>query len=386
MLTIMSVLALKRISKNQLKISTSLLMVLVLMLPPLVNLYVNNANAGTFTNAKVLINNSQSGATSVSYNFRFTAAATTAIKQINIKFCTTPGAYADACTTPTGIVTTGAALSADNITGTGRTNTFTGNGILQTVVTSASTQSPTAITYDITGITNPTADNTTSYARVITYSDTGTTEIDSTSVAFAVLDSDSIAVSATVDPNFTFTVAGVSTGGNFNGGTGNINVTTTATAIPFGGLVAGTPKIAAHDVTISTNASNGYTVTASHSATTQSGNPPLVSGSTDNIDSFTGTNATPTTWSAPGGTTANTNTGFFGYSTEDATLCTGTAARFTTGGAKWAGSSSLGEEVICNTTGVTSQTTRLGWEAEANSIQPSGAYTGTVILIATPTY
>ncbi len=382
----MSVHTIKPLSKNQIKVSTSLLMVLVLLLPPLVNVYVGNANAGTFTAAKVLINNSQSAATNVSYNFRFTASTTTAIKQINIKFCTTPGAYADACTTPTGIVTTGAALANDNIAGTTRTNTFTGNGVLQTVITTPASQATAAMVYDITGITNPTTANTSSYARVITYSDTGTTEIDSVSVAFAVLDSNSIAVSATIDPNFTFSVAGVASGGNFNGGTGNLNVTSTTTTIPFGNLNSGVPKIAAHDVTVSTNASNGYTVTASHSANIQGTNAPLISGATNNIDSFTGNNTTPTTWSAPGGTSENTNTGFFGYSTEDATLCTGTAARFTTGGAKWAGSTTTGQELICNATGVTSQTTRIGWEAEVNGIQPGGTYTGTVILVATPTY
>lgn len=378
--------SLKDFSNKRLKVSISFLLVLLLALPPIVNVFVLKANAGTFTNAKLLINNSQAAATNVSYDFRMTVAATTAIKQINIKFCTVPGAYADACTTPTGIVTTGAALASDNITGTGRTNTFTGNGILQTVITTPAVQSPTGVVYNLTGITNPSSVNTSYYARIITYSDTGTTEIDSVSVGAAVLNTNSIAVSASIDANFTFTVSGVSTGGNFNGGTGNINVTTTASTIPFGTLTAGTPKIAAHDVLVTTNASNGYTVTASHSATAQAGFPPLTSGATNNIDSFTGTNGTPTTWSSPGGTTANTNTGFFGYSTEDATLCTGTAARFTSGGAKWAGSSTTGEEAICNATGVTAQTTRIGWELEVNTIQPGGSYTGTAILVATPTY
>lgn len=382
----MSALALKRISKKEIKISASLLLVLLLLLPPVVNIYVARANAGTFTTSKLLINNSQAAATNVSYDFRVTATVATSIKQINVKFCTTPGTYASACTTPTGITTTGATRATDNIAGTGRTDTFTGNGILETVITTPAAQGTAAMVYNITGITNPSTVNTTSYARVITYSDTGTTEIDSASVAFAVLDTTSISVSATVDPNFSFSVAGVSSGGNFNGGTGNINVTSTATTIPFSTLAAGVAKIAAHDVTISTNAANGYTVTASHSASAVAGNPPLVSGATNNIDAFTGTNGTPTTWSAPGGTGANTNTGFFGYSTEDATLCTGTAARFTTGGAKWAGSSTVGEEVICNAAAVSSQTTRIGWEAEANSIQPAGAYTGTVVLVATPTY
>ena len=161
----------------------------------------------------------------------------------------------------------------------------------------------------------------------------------------------------------------------------------TATTIPFGTLSAGTEKVAAHDITITTNAGGGYTVTASHSANVQGTGAPLISGATNNIDPFSGTNGTPTTWSAPGGTTANTNTAFFGYTTNDSTLCTGTAARFTSsGGNKWAGSSTVGQEVACSAAGVSSETTRLGWEIEANDIHPAGSYTGTVILVATPTY
>ena len=87
---------------------------------------------------------------------------------------------------------------------------------------------------------------------------------------------------------------------------------------------------------------------------------------------------------APAGDTANTNTGFFGYSTEDTTLCTGTAGRFQSN--KWAGTTTTGQEVACNSGNVTAETTRIGYQAEVNAVQPAGAYTGSVILIATPTY
>lgn len=371
--------------RSTLKIAFVFGLIAVLTMPPVVNVFIGSANAGMFTDANVKVNNSQAAATGVSYNFRFSATATTAIEQVNIKFCTTPGAYADACTAPTGMVTTGAALANDTIAGTGRVNDFTTNGTLETDITTAASQATAAMEYNVTGITNPSAVNTSFYARIITYSDAGTTEIDSVTVAAAVLDTDSIAVSATIDQSFSFSVAGVTTGGSFNGGTGNINVTTTANTIPFDTLAVDTEKIAAHDITITTNAPNGYTVTASHSASAVSGNPPLISG-TDNVDSFTGSNTTPATWSAPSGTTANANTGFFGYSTEDASLCTGTANRFTSGGAKWAGSTTTGEEIVCSATGVNAETVRVGWQVEVNDIQPGGSYAGTTVLIATPTY
>lgn len=355
------------------------------ILPPLSNLYIGNASAGALTVEKLQINNSQSGATNVIYGFFFTTTVTTAIKQIGIKFCTTPGAWGDACTVPTGFDPGTPTLASDNIAGTGRTvsDPNTGGERMRIVVGTPATQSTQAMFLNFTGVTNQSTADTTFFARIRTFSDTGTTEIDSGQVAAATLTSTSIAMTATVDPSFSFSVAGVSSGGSVNGAT--TTITTTANTIPFGSLTALTPSIGAHDVTVTTNAGGGYTVTASNSATI-TGNPPLVSG-TNNIDSFSGTNAAPTTWSSPAGGTANINTGYFGYTTEDATLCTGTADRFTSsGGDKWAGSTITGEEVICNATGVSAQTVRLGWEVEVNAIQPAGGYAGTVILVATPTY
>lgn len=371
-------------NNKKLKVSISLLLVLVLALPPLVNVFVLKANAGTFTNAKLLINNSQASGAGVTYSFRMTVAATTAIKQINIKFCTTPGAYTATCTTPSGITTTTADYVSDNITGTGRTHTFTGNGVLQTVITNEATQDPTTLIYDVTDITNPSTANTTFYARIITYSDEGTSAIDNVSVAAAVLDTSSIAVTATVDPLFTFTVAPVNSG-TVNGDTINVGGVTAA-AIPFGNLNTTTASVSAHDLTVVTNANNGYQITASTSANSQTGNPPLISGSSNNIDNFTGTNASPATWSAPGGVAANVNSGFFGYTTNDASLCIGTANRFTNSGPNYAGFSTTGQEVACNTAAVTTETTRVGWKLAINALQPAGGYTGTIILIATPTY
>lgn len=370
----MSALRIQQIIRKSFIITLSLILVI---LPTFYN-FVGKATAGSLTNAKLMINNSQSGATSVSYDFRFTVAATTDIKQIGIKFCTQAGAWGDTCTGPTGFDPGSPTLASDNIAGTGRTvsDPNTSGERMRIVVTTPAEQSTTAMVLNFTGVTNPSTTNTTFYARVRTFSDTGTTEIDSGQVAFATLTATSIAVSATVDPNFSFSIAAVNAAGTVNGAT--TTITTTASTIPFGTLTPGTPAIGAHDVTVTTNAGSGYNVTASASAT-----PPLVSGS-NNIDPFSGTNATPTTWSEPAGSTQNVNTGYFGYTTEDTTLCTGTADRFD--GNEWAGTTTTGMEVICSATGVSAQTIRVGWQVEVNTIQPAGSYTGTAILIATPTY
>lgn len=357
------------------------LMALIAVITPLTlfSISTSKAYAGSLTQAKVQIGNSQASATT-SYNFYFTVANTTSIKQIDIKFCTQAGAWADTCTAPTGFSDSSATRVADNISGTGRTDSQPAANQFRTVITTPSTQSPTTVSYQLTGVTNPSTTNTSFFARVITWSDTGSTEIDYGQMAFAILTSTSLAVTATVDPTLSFSLA-AATSGSVNGEAITITSGTSASTIPFSTLTAGTPAVAAHDATVTTNATNGYTVTASASAT-----PPLVSGS-NNIDPFTGTNASPTTWSEPNGSTPNTNTGYFGYTTEDSTLGTGTADRFTSsGGNKWAGTTITGQEVIYSAVGVSSQTTRLGWQVEVNNLQPAGSYTGSVILIATPTY
>ena len=365
---------------TKLKSLLALLLIVLVTLPPVVNIYVKEANAGTLSSYKLQINNSQAAASGVTYSFNWTTSATTSIKQIDIQVCTTASGT---CTAPPGFSSGTPTLSSDNIAGTGRTTSAPTGNAFRVVVTTPASQATQAMYLNFTGVTNPSTVNTTYYVRGTTYSDTGSTIIDgTTTAAFAILDTTSIAVSATVDPNLTFSVAGVSSGGTANSTT--TTVTTTATTIPFGTLAAGTPSIGAHDLTVSTNAGSGYTITASNSATAQAGFPPLISGSTNNIDTFTGTNTSPATWSAPSGSSANTNTGFFGYTTEDATLCTGTASRFTSN--KWAGSTTTGQELVCNASGITTETTRVGWQAQVNTLQPAGSYTGSVILVATPTY
>jgi hypothetical protein len=366
----------KKIHYTKRVASVASLILLIISVPLFAQLS-TKVQVGTFTPAKVTISDSRASNAAATYAFAYTTSVTTSIKQFDVVFCTTASG---ACSTPTGMTTTGATRAIDNVAGTGRTDDFTGNGTLSTVVTTPASQATQAVTVSYTGITNPSTTDSTFFARITTYSDTGSTVIDSASVAFAILTTTSIAVTASVASTFTFSVAAVTTG-SVNGAT--VDVTgSTANSIPFGTLSTATPKIAAHDLTVTTNATNGYTITVKAAA-----DPPLVD-STNNIDAFSGTNATPTTWSSPAGSAASVNTGFFGYTTNDASLGTGTATRFTaSGGNKWSGTTTSPLEVAYSATGIgSSEITRVGWQAEVNGLQPAGAYSGTVILVATPTY
>jgi hypothetical protein len=362
-----------------LRIAFSFTLVLALVAPSLLRLKPNRVQAGSFTQADLTISDSRAAASTVTYDFDLTATSSAAIKQIDIYYCTSP---TGACTPPTGMNTGTPTLASDSIAGTGRTvsKISGGNNTTRVVITTPAAQTPTDFEMSFTGITNTSSINTSIYARITSYSDTGTTAIDDITIATAVLTAESIYVTADVGSTFTFSVNDADSG-SVNGAT--IDVDSDDNAIPFGLMVVATPKVAAHDVTVVTNATNGYVVTTEALA-----DPPLSDGS-NNIDNFSGTNATPTTWSSPAGSTANTNTGFFGYTTEDGVLGTGTTGRFTaSGGNKWSGFTTDPLELIysAGAPGGSGETTRVGWQLEINSFQPPGSYAGSVLLIATPTY
>lgn len=347
-------------------------------------IFTANTYAATLTSAKDVISDSRPGVAAI-HTFTFTTPSATAIKTIDFQYCT---AASGTCTAPDGMVlaasptfgsVTGIAGStytpsstSSNCTGTGNTDCTA-----TLTVTTPSAQSATAVTVPFnTGVTNPTTANTTTFVRITTKA-TGGAAIDTSTVAFAVLTSTSVAMSASVDPTFTFSLVAVNTAGTVN--TATTNITTTASTIPFGTLASGSTKIGAIDTKVTTNALVGYTVTIAAAA-----NPPLADGS-NNIDVFTGTNASPAVWSSPNGSSASVNTGFVGYTTEEAALGTGTADRFTSA-LKWAGLSTTPGEVAYSAVGGAERTKRIGFQAEVNALQPSGSYTGTVLLVATPTY
>lgn len=342
-------------------------------------LLVGIAQAGTFTSADLTISDSRAGLTGVDYSFDLTAIQSTPIKTVDIYFCTTPQGT---CTAPAGMDTTDVTLTQDNISGTdahtvGLIGALT-NTIRVTIETPA-TQSPLAMYIDFGDIKNPTAADASFYARVYSF-DNSSGEIDTATVAAAILTSSSISIQAEVSPVFTFTVTPINSGGDVNGAT--TNVTPTANLIDFGILADGVPKIAGHTLDITSNALGGYQITVK--AETE---PPLKDGDNE-IDGFgDGTNASPAVWDSPAGGTPNTDTGWFGYTTDDPDLSGGTPARFTDTGNEWAATSTTPEEIAYNTTAVGGgETTRVGWQVEINETQPAGSYTGRVILVATPTY
>jgi len=222
------------------------------------------------------------------------------------------------------------------------------------------------ISYD--GITNSSIFNTSYYLRINTYDDAtcATNPVDNTTVQF--INTNGSTLSLTVDNTLTFTVNAVAGSSSCNGATST--QASTATTIPFGTVTAAANQIVCQDLTASSNATNGYTVFARYTAKP-------TNALTQTIVDWTGTNAAPTTFSAAG-------TEAYGYTTDDATLGTGTAGRFASN--KWAAMTTTNDEVGFEASGVSTGTYRIGHQVGISNITRPGTYITTIIYTCTPVF
>jgi len=108
--------------------------------------------------------------------------------------------------------------------------------------------------------TNPTHTEGTAdqYRILVQHLDGGSSVLDQTSAAVALIES--VKVTASVAPQITFTIGAVNSATSVCGIT--TSVTTTATLVPLGELAVGSFRHAAQSLTVSTNATEGYVVTA----------------------------------------------------------------------------------------------------------------------------
>lgn len=128
----------------------------------------------------------------------------------------------------------------------------------------------------------------------------GATSLRIPSVEAATSATATVAVSATVSEFLTFSVDAVNSDESVNGA--STTITTTGATVPFGNITHTANAIAAHDLVVSTNAQNGYTVAGKYDNTLTS------NGLT--ITDHDGTHETPTTFASPG-------TEAYGWTTED---------------------------------------------------------------------
>lgn len=195
----------------------------------------------------------------------------------------------------------------------------------------------------------------------------------------------SVEVSASVDTVFTFAVAGVGANVAFNG-TATTTGATGSTTIPFGTLTAGQATTTAQQLTVNTNASNGYVVTVQTDG-------PLESSAGGVIDGFdNGSDIdTPATWDVPDGTINDPATwGHWGFVSDDTDTTRDPGDEF--GVNEYAAASTSPRVVMshdgpANGTGVGVGTTTVGYKVEITALQEAGDdYSTTLTYIATPTF
>jgi hypothetical protein len=319
------------------------------------------ADAATLTSASMTLSDSRPSVVA-SYSFNASGFTTaTAIECIQLKFNTSADMSGSV---PTGMTTTSVTLASSTlVTATNWTASSATNGTVKLSYTTGA--APAASGNVVLGnITNGSTAGTAYFVQVNTYSGAcGTGLVDTSTVGFIYTAGQ--AVTASVNPTLAFTVAGLASSTSINGST--TNVATTSGTIPFGSTATiSTNAVAAQALSVSTNSGNGYSVYISYSG-------PLSNGS-HSITDFSGTNATPTTFTAAG--TEN-----FGYTTNSSVL-----TQFASG--KWAGltTSNSSNPVASSTSAINNDTTDVGYQLGIASTTPTGSYSTTVIYTATPVY
>ena len=331
-------------------------------------------SAATLTTASVTLSDPRPNTATVSYDFQASNVTTSGIQCIRAEFDTAADGSGGK---PTGMDVTNAAFggTSDYIPTPASWSVSNNNttGVISITGTSQTPASASGRNVVLTTITNGGTADDDYYLIFNTYNNTdcSSSPVDSVTVGF--LFTNGQAVSMSVEGALAFTIAGVAGNGSatVNAATITNGLTTTATTIPFGTVTASANKVAAQDLSVSTNSANGYTVYTRYTAAPTSG--------ANTISDHSGSNASPATFSAAG-------TEAFGYTTEDSTL-SGTADRFTSsGGNKWAAFTTTNAELVFSAAAVNAQTTRVGFQTGISATTEPGSYVTSVIYTAVPVY
>jgi hypothetical protein len=200
-------------------------------------------------------------------------------------------------------------------------------------------------------------------------SDTGSTRV-------AILQT--VTVTASVDTLFTFTVAGVAGNETVNGTT--TGATTTPTTIPFGELKAGIASTAAQDLSVVTNARNGFVVTVTADGQLRSTNGADINGFRNGNHE-----TTPVAWEAPSALVGSEETyGHWGLTSDDDDVFAVTET--------YVSASTTPVQVFTHTgpadgTVTGEGTTRVGYTVQISSLQEAAEdYQAILTYVATPIF
>lgn len=348
---------------------------------------------GQVTSRSIEMSSSAPSAASTTYAVSFTTATTGTIAGIVVDFCSNDPIIGDACTAPTGFTVgtptvSGQSANISTLTtaasaNTGRTLELTGTG--------ASVPSSSVVSFNLTTATNPSAANTTFYARIFTFATTGAvttwaSTADGSSTT-GVVDAGGIALSTTVALTITAKVQEQLTFCIYTGANCAAGGTAVALGDTHGVLSSSGPyvdKSTHYDV--ATNASSGVAI--------------RVQGSTLTAGSFTIPGMTSATTSSAG-------TSQFGMCTYESsgsaitpvsnynTNCSSTTQTAGTGSTGGAGTSNFYfpaavsttyGDVIANVVAGASSTGIVAFLGNISLTQQAGIYTTALKFIATGTF
>lgn len=335
---------------------------------------IGTASAATFSSARVSLADPRPSQTAVTYTVTVSSVTSTTIRCIKADFSSAPGTSTPIANSfsAAGASITAASSTLVNSSSSGWTATPATNQITYTNATGITPSTTTGATYVIAGVNNASVADTGYWLRFNTYSNTdcSTGPVDGTTMGFIYTNGSTL--SLTVDQTLTFTVNAVAATQACNSA-GNTTAASTATTIPFGTVSPAANGLVCQDLTASTNSTNGYTIFARYTAAPTNGlGQPL--------DDHAGTNAAPSSFPAAGTLEA------YGYSTNDATLGTGTANRFTDAAPEFAAMTTSNAEVAYEAAGVNSTTYRIAHQVGVTTLTLPGTYTTTVIYTCTPVY
>ncbi len=233
-----------------------------------------------------------------------------------------------------------------------------------------------------TMITNPSA--TTSYEISVGLGATSSIQ-DNGQTQVAIIEN--VYVSANVDTTLAFTVKGTTTGAVCNGAQATFAASTNTT-LPFGNLASGVSKTLCQDLTVATNAINGYNVTVVQ-------DQQLQSSTGADIDGFVDGNWTtsPTAWASPTGTVTDENTwGHWGLTSSDLAVPVRTAGPGDFTGNDWVAASTtpvsiMGHGSVADGSTAGIGRASIGYQIEITALQEAGDdYNTTLTYVATPTF
>jgi len=310
----------------------------VLVLLVLLTLRASPALAGTLTNVSWSVSNSQTGKTSVTYSFSFKTATSGSVKSVTL-------------TVPNG---TAGTIAVGTVYGLGAgTVALASNTITYTITTAVSVAANIPIYLSFTGLTNTASAG--SHTSAITTCTSTPSTIDSGTSPSVAFGSSQTSVTVSLAQTLTFTndTLSVSFALDPTGSANNMSQAVT--------------------LTVQTNASSGYTLSASDSGLSRT-NPaytiPAVSaGPASGVGTFPA--------SGFGASATLTSAGSNG-----ATLASGLASN------QWVGYPASAATFLTTTgpTGATPDTLVLTNQVQVDWAVPAGTYTDTITYVVTPSY